>query len=48
MVFSVRDADSFWHLHINLEILKQVQDDALVGGYDNRNENDFMRDIHLT
>ena len=23
------------------------QDDELVGGYDNRNENDSMRDIHL-
>ena len=45
------------HRNINLEILKQVQDDALVGGHDKIREtysmqerftkNDSMREIHL-
>jgi hypothetical protein len=37
----------FRHLKINKEILKQVQDDALVGGYGKIKENDFIRGIYL-
>jgi hypothetical protein len=35
----------FRHLKINKEILKQVQDDALVGGYGKGQENDSIRGI---
>ena len=38
----------FRHLDINIEIVKQVQDDALVEGFDKSYENDSLWEIHLS